>query len=199
MAVINNLNTRQTPLATGSTGAQVVKFIAADRVYIKTVDSSAAPVTTKSNGAKPSGWTDLGIVNGKVRITYDKEIREIRTGIDNVLRASYISQRSGSFEFVLSQFDDAVLAAISGVAASQIVNGSHYQFSIGSEDIVQKALLLVSQNKLDGKEWQFYTPAADLSFTIEDNGEETVLRGRGNLPLFTYGSGEAIYVASIYA
>lgn len=199
MAIINNLNTRQTPLATGQTGTQVIKFIAADRVYIKTKDSTATPITVKSNGAAPSGYTDLGIVASKVKVAYDKELKEIRTGIDNVLRASYITQRTASFEFVLSQFDDAMMTAISGITASQITNGSIYQFGIGSEDIVEKALILVSQNKLDGKEWQFYAPAAQLSFTIEDNGEETVVRGKANLPLFTYGPGEAVYVQSIFA
>lgn len=197
MAVISNLNTQQTPLTTGRTGTQVVKFIDAPRVYVKTKDASPAPVTIKSNGSLPSGWTDLGIVNGKVRIAYEKEIVEVRTGIDKVLRGSYIGQRTASFEFVLSQFDDIVIEQLSGISPS--VSGSALAlFGIGGEDIIEKALLLVVQNKLDGKEWQFYNPAAQLSFTIEDSGEETVVRGRGNLPFFTWSASQHLMTMGIY-
>jgi hypothetical protein len=199
MAVIVNKNTTQTPVATGRTGTQVIKFIDAPRVYIKTADVSAAPVMTKSNGTTPSGWTDLGSVNGKVRIQYEKEVKEVRTGVDQVLRQSYIGQKTGSFEFVMSQFDDVVIEQLSGLNPYTVQSGSAYSFGLGSEDIISKALLLVVQNKLDGKEWQFYNPNADLSFTLEDNGEETVVRGRGNLKAFTWNSVEPLIVGTIYA
>lgn len=199
MAVISNLNSAQTPLTTGKTGAQAIKWIDCPRVYIKTADTTATPVTTKSNGVLPSGWTDLGIVQGKAKITYSKELKEIRTGLDNVLRASYIGQKTASLEFNLSQFDDVVIEQLSGLTASQIQAGSIYQFPIGTEDVVEKALLLVSQNKLDGKEWQFYNPKAYMTFSIEDNGDETVVKGSGNLPLFAFDSKEALFVQSIFA
>lgn len=199
MAVIVNKNTSQTPITSGLTGTQVIKFIDAPRVYVKAIDASPAPVTTKSNGTTPAGWTDLGSVNGKVAIRYEKEIREIRTGIDQILRQSYVGQKTASFEFVLDQFDDVVIKELSGLTPSAVQAGSTYQFMIGSEDIIQKALLLVVQNKLDGKEWQFYHPSADISFTIEDSNEQTVVRGRGNLTGFTYGGVEPLMVMTNYA
>ena len=199
MAVIVNKNTTQTPITSGLTGTQVVKFIDAPRVYIKAVDSTASPVTVKSNGSTPSGWTDLGIVDGKVAITYEKELNEVRTGIDNILRASYVRQRTGSFEFSLSQFDDVVLKEVSGITPATVQSGSIMQFSVGGEDVVQRALLLVVQNKLDGKEWQFYHPNAFLSFNIADNGDFTVVRAKGDLPAFTFNAADTIMVMTDFA
>lgn len=201
MAVINNLNTRQTPITTGKTGTQVIKFINAPRVYIKAVDSTPTPVVVKSNGTTPSGYTDLGIVNDQVAITYSKDINEVRTGIDEVLRATYVRRKTAGFEFQLSQFDDVVMEQVSGLTASQIVNGSIYQFALGSEEVIQRALLMVVQDKLTGKEWQFYHPNAFLSFTISDSNGETILTGKGDLPMFAWGGGssEAIMVPSIFS
>lgn len=199
MAVTVNKNTQQSPVSAGLTGTQVVKFIDAPRVYVKTKDSTPTPVTTKSNGSTPGSWTDLGIVEGKVRIAYTKETNEVRTGIDQVLRATYVRQRNGSFEFTLNQFDDVVVKELSGVTPSTITSGSIVQFAMGGEDVIERALLLVVQNKLDGKEWQFYAPAAQLSFSIEDSGEATVVRGVGNLPAFSYNGSDAILIMTDYA
>jgi hypothetical protein len=198
-AVIVNKNTQQTPLSSGKTGTQIIKLIPGPRVYVKAKDSSAAPVTTKSAGTTPAGWTDLGIVNGNARLAYDKELFEVRTGIDQVLRQQYVRQRTATAEFALSQVDDVVLEQVTGLTASQIVNASVYQFAIGQEDIVEKALLLVMQNKLDGKEMQFYNPAAQLSFTYEEDGEAMVIRVRANLPAFTFGSADTLVVQSVFA
>lgn len=201
MAVIVNTNTQQTPIATGLTGAQVIKFIDASRVYVKAQDTTPAPPTTKSNGNVPAGWTDLGIINDKVKITYTKDVKEVRTGIDEVLRAVYNGKKTGNFEFSLSQFDDVVMNSLTGITASQIVNGSTYQFAVGSEDVIQRALLLVVQNKLDGKEWQFYNPQAYISFAVGDSSGETILTGTGELPLFNWGGGslQSLFVQTIYA
>lgn len=198
MALTNNLNTTQTPIASGKTGTQVIKFIAAPRVYTKAVDATPTPITVKSNGTLPSGYTDMGIVNGNARIAYDKEIEEIRTGLDQVLRQQYIRQKTASIEFVLSQWDDVVMEAVMGVTASQISAGSTYQFRIGSEDIVERALLLVVQNKLDQKEWQLYNPNAQMSFVYEEDGEAVVVRVRANLPAFTFGGSDILFVQTIY-
>lgn len=199
MAVITNLNTTQTPITTGLTGTQLIRMIDAPRVYIKAKDTTAAPVVVKSNGSKPSGWTDLGIIEGKVRIAYEKERKEVRTGIDQYLRVAYAGTKSGSFEFVLSQFDDVVIKELSGLTASTITSGSIVQFMLGHEDVVERALLLVVQNKLDGKEWQFYHPSAFVSFTIEDSGDATVVRGRADLPAFSFGGADALVVSSMFA
>jgi hypothetical protein len=200
MAVITNLNTQQKPMAaSGRTGVQVVKFIDAPRVYIKTVDSTPTPVTTKSNGVLPTGWTDLGIVNGKLKITYAKEIKEVRTGLDQVLRASYVGKKTAGMEFQLSQFDDVAMEQLSGVTPSVVSAGSTVQFALGSEDIIQKALLLVSQNKLDGKEWQFYHPDAYLTFSIADNGDETIITGTANLIAFPFNSLDTLLIQSMFS
>lgn len=202
MSVIVNLNTRQNPNAShGVTGSQVVKFIPGPRLYIKATDTTPTPVTSKSNGSVPSGWTDLGIVNGSAKISYTKDIKEVRTGMDEVLRQTYVGKKTAGLECSLSQFDDLAMANVSGLSASQIINGSTYQFAVGSDDVIQKALLLVLQNKLDGKEWQFYNPNAFMSFEIVDNSGELVLNVKADLPSFSWGGGsnEALFVQSIFA
>lgn len=202
MAVIVNTNTRQNPMtAAGQTGTQVVQFIDAPRVYIKSVDATPTPVLIKSAGTTPSGYTDLGIVDGKAKVTYDKSIKQVRTGIDNILRAEYVDKKTMTIEAHLSQFDDVVLSAISGVTASVLTAGSIVQFPIGTEDVVQKALLLVFDNKLDGKEWQFYNPNAYIKFTYADNGDATYVNLNCDLPAFAWPSepSEAYVVQTIYA
>jgi hypothetical protein len=191
MPVISNLNTQQTPLA-----GQSIKWIDSPRVYIKAKDTTATPIVVKSNGATPSGYTDLGIVDGPVAVAYTKEVNEIRTGVDNVLRISYVRQRSGVFTATLSQFDETVIQNVSGVSPSVIVAGSISQFSLGAEDVVERALLLVSQNKVDGKEWQFYNPSANIVFNIENSGEFTVVKLTANLPSFTFASNERTMIAT---
>lgn len=199
MAVIVNKNTNQQPITTGLTGTQMIKFIDAPRVYIKAKDSTATPITVKSNGTTPGSYTDLGVVEGKARVTYEKELNQIRTGIDNTLRGSYVKQRTGGLECVLTQFDDVVMKEVSGVTPSTITSGSIVQFAIGSEDVIERAIILVVQNKLDGKEWQFYHPAAQLSFTFEESGDFTVVRLKADLPAFTYNSNDIIMIATDFA
>jgi hypothetical protein len=193
MAVIANKNTRQNPITQGRTGTQVVKFVPAPRVYIGTAESiTAAPVEThfsKSNGVTPSGgaitWFDLGIIESVATVTYTKEIKEIKTGIDLVLRQSYVGEKTANIEFNLSQFDDYAFEKVSGLSASTIISGSTVSYTVGSEDIVTSALLLVLQNKLDGKEIQLYTPSADLTFNFQQNGEFIELQAQGRLKAFT--------------
>lgn len=152
---LSNKNTRQNPVTSGRTGTQVIKFIPAPRVYVKAVDSiSAAPVQNyfaKSAGVTPSGWTDLGIIESVATVTYTKTLKEIKTGIDLVLRQSYVSEKTAEIQFNLSQFDDNAFESISGISASVIISGSTINYQVGNEDIQSKALLLVLQNKLDGK------------------------------------------------
>jgi len=189
MAVVTNKNTRQNPITSGKTGTQMVKFVPAPRVYIKAEESiTSAPVQayfTKSNGSTPSGWTDLGIIESVATVTYTKEIKEIKTGIDLVLRQSYVGEKTASIEFNLSQFDDVAFETVSGLTASTIVSGSTINYQVGSEDIVSKALLLVLQNKLDGKEIQLYSPSCDFTFNFQQNGEFMELQGQGKLKSFT--------------
>lgn len=190
MSVIVNKNTTQTPMtAVGNTGSQLIRFIPACRVYIKAADSTtAAPVQayyTKSNGATPTGWTDLGIMDGPGQVTYTKDRKKVQTGIDQVVRAVYIDQKTAELAVTLDQFDDVVLQNISGLTPSVITNGSVVNFQLGQEDIINKALLLVCQNKLDGKEIQFYHPAADLSFVIDYSNDKMSLKLSADLIAFT--------------
>lgn len=188
MAVIVNKNTTQTPNATGRTGAQSIKFIPAPRVYVKTADSmTAAPVQdyfTKSNGVTPTGWTDLGIVKGVAKVTYDQKATEVQTGIDKVTRSAYTSERKAMIDFTLDQLDDVALEQVSGMSASVITSGSVVNYQYGTVDLQQMALLLVVQNKLDGKEWQFYNPNAFINFSFDGANDALGLKVDAILPYF---------------
>lgn len=190
MIAVNSF-TAQAPLTQpGLTGIQILKLIPAPRVFVKTTpDSTSAAVvpSTKSNGnpATLTGWTDLGIVEGMVKVGYAKKATEVKTGIDNVLRAAYTSDKTGQCEFELAQVDDTVMAAITGLAASVVTAGSIYTFHMGQEDLTQLAMLLVVQSKLDGKEWQFYTPLCYMNFAFNDAKEGMSLKCTALLPFFT--------------
>lgn len=200
MAILSNNFTTQVPITSGRTGTQAIKWINAPRVFVKASDTTPTPVTVKANGATPSGgWVDLGIVDGDLGIAYTKELKEIRTGIDNFLRLTYASQRNGSFTANLSQFDDKVIEEVSGITPSVITSGSIIQFAVGQEDVVKKAVLLVCENKLDGKEFQFYHPNADISFNITNSGEFTVVELTANLTGFTYNSKDTLFIMSEFA
>jgi hypothetical protein len=189
MAIIVNKNTSQQPQTSiGRTGTQSIKFIDAPRVYVKAPESqTAAPVAsyfTKSNGVTPSGWTDLGIVNGKAKVTYTKKQKDVRTGIDNVFRSAYSDQKDCTLEFDMSQVDDILLETVSGLAASVLVSGSVVSYSVGQEDLTQLAILLVNQNKLDGKEWQYYNPCAYMNFVFSEATDAMEMKVTASLPSF---------------
>ena len=193
--VIVNKNTGQTPITLGRTVPQSIKFIPASRFYVKAVDSqTAAPVHmyyTKSNGTTPTGWDDLGVMLGAGAITYEKTRRDITTGIDRFLRLSYVESKTAGMEVTLGQFDDFVLERVTGLTPSVIINASILNFQIGQETIVQKAVLLVYQNKLDGKEFQWYNPNAFLDFTFVEAEDGMAVRVNCFLPFFT-ASGQTI-------
>ena len=190
MAVISNKNTSQRGMSTpGRTGTQTVKWIPAPRVYVKVADPQVgAPVQnyfTKSNGVTPLGWTDLGSVLGAAKITYTAKVKEVNTGIDNYFRGAYLDGKSGNIEFELEQMDDVALEQVTGLTASVVTAGSVVNYQVGQNDLNILALLLVTQNKFDGKEWQFYNPAAYLNFTFADSGDALTLKTTGYLPFFT--------------
>lgn len=189
MAVLINRNTTQSPMtATGNTGLQVVRMIPGCRVYIKTPDSTTtAPVSsyfTKSNGATPAGWTDLGIMTGAGTVVYTKTVTKVQTGLDKVVRATYISQKVCTITADLDQFDDVTLTKMTGLSPSIITAGSIVNLQVGQEDVVPYALLLVCQNKLDGKEIQFYHPAAQLNFSIKYSTDQMLLAMSADLIAF---------------
>jgi hypothetical protein len=199
MPIIANLNSRQTPVTTGATGTQVIKFIDCPRVYVKAPDTTPTPITIKSNGTTPAGYTDLGVVDGKVKVQYDKEQKEVRTGLDEILRAVYVGKKTAGFEFNLSQFDDIVIGQLTGLTAVSLNSGSAAQFAVGSEDVVSKALVMVLQNKIDGKEWQFYHPAALMTFSMTDSGETTLVTGKAMLPAFLFNAIDTYMIQTIYS
>jgi hypothetical protein len=189
MAITVNRNTTQPGMASaGRTAPQSIRFIPAARIYYKAVDSiTAAPVQsyyTASNGATPSGWTDMGIVSG-VKVIYDKNMAEVRTGIDSYLRAAYVDKKESRLEFDLEQFDDVNLELLTGFTGSVITSGSIVNYQVGQEDLIQKAILIVAQNKLDMKEFQFYNPNAYINFVFAEGDTGMVLRCSAVLPSFT--------------
>lgn len=188
MAIVSNKNTTGQPMvSTGRTGTQSIKFYPGPRVYVKTPDPllSTPSYYGKSNGVTPTGWTDLGTVDGDLKVTYDQKIKEIRTGMDNYLRGAYLEQRGASFECSLAQMDDIVLETISGVTASVIVPGSTVNYALGSTDMQILAVLFVIQNKDNGKEIQFYNPQAYVSFMIEKSSDSLAIKMTSLLPSFT--------------
>ena len=202
MSVIINKNTQQTPLSnpTGAaTGVQSIKFIPAGRVYIKaTPDSTtAAPVNLyaayaqKSNGATPTTpatltgtYVDLGTMLTPGKLTYNKVQKKVQTGLDKITQLVYVESRDANLEFELTQLDDYILQKL-GFVASVITAGSSINFQIGQEDVVNAALLVVYQNKLDGKEIQWYHPSAALTVTFNQSGDELSVKVSCELIAFT--------------
>lgn len=193
MPVVSNNFTGGAPLVgTGKTGAQTFRFIYAPRVFIKATPDSvtaAVPPVVKSNGTTSTitatGWSDLGIINGALKVGYTKKTKEVRTGIDNYLRAAYVNEKGGSLQFELAQFDDTVMSGLSNLSASQITSNSIYTYHVGQEDLQTLALLFISVNKLNGKEVQFYTPLAYVNFEFADSGDSLVMKATALLPSFT--------------
>ena len=192
MAVIVNKNTQQTPLGnpTGAvTGVQSIKFIPAGRVYIKSAPDSttAAPVnvyaayTQKSNGqtitapvgtgVTPGTYIDLGIMLTPGKLTYNKVQKKVQTGLDKITQLIYVESRDANLEFELTQLDDFLLQQL-GFTASVITAGSSINFQVGQEDVINVAMVVVYQNKIDGKEIQWYHPSAALTVTFNQNGDE---------------------------
>lgn len=200
-APIINLNTTQRGMASqGNSGVQVTKFIPGARVYVKAADSvTAAPVQnyfTKSNGVVPAGWTDLGSVDGDVKVTYTKTIKEVQLGIDKVVRAAYIDERKFDLSFNLAQFDDVVIGQVLGLTPSIITAGSVVNYQLGQEVYGQQALLCVYQNKLDGKEWQLYHPAAYIDGTPDYSSDSLIFKCSAKLIYFTAQGATAETLAS---
>lgn len=202
MAILVNAFTSQTPITGGLTQSQLIKLIPAPRVFVKSsVTQPCAIPGVKAAGATPSGWTDLGIVSGMAKVGYAKKTKDVKTGIDNVLRASYADDKTATVEFSLSQVDDIVMQSITGLTASQITSNSIYTFHLGQEDLAQMALLLVVESKLDGKEWQFFSPNVYMNFAFADQGDAFELKCTATLPFFsvTGQTNQDVLSATIFA
>lgn len=138
-----------------------------------------------SNGVTPNGFTDLGSVLGGAKINYSRKVKEVTTGIDNYFRGAYANGSSAQIDFSLEQLDDVTVETISGLSPTVVTAGSIVNYEIGQLDLNQLALLLVVQNKFDGKEFQFYNPAAYLNFGFEEQADGMALKVTGYLPYFT--------------
>jgi hypothetical protein len=77
------------------------------------------------------------------------------------------------------------MSTVTGLTASVVTAGSVYTFHAGQEDIQQFALLLLLQNKLDGKEWQWYHPSAFVNWEYADSTDKIVLKVTALLTAFT--------------
>lgn len=206
MPIAINRNTTQAPMTVGGrTGEQVVKFIPASRVYVKTPDSqSSAPVQnyySVSDGNVPAGWIDLGVISGGVSVKYNQKVDQVTTGIDNYMRSAYLASKDAELSFSLSQFDDVVISTLSGITPVALPNNVGYSWGIGSTDLVKLAVLMVSQDKLTGKEFQFYNPCVYVSFQFDYQSQALELKCTGYVPFFTpVGSDlECLFCVTIYS
>lgn len=175
--------TQQTPLT-----GQTIKAVLAERVYCAPADTVYADPSAKLAGADPaSPWQDLGIVqNSKVQISYTKEVKLIKTGIDQIVRGAYLTGKTAQAVFTLEQFDSTVLQAVSGLTADVVGSPSiGTKLHIGQEDIVYLSLLFTGTNKIDAMEFQTYSKKAAVSFAFEDSDDARVCKVTADLQAFT--------------
>lgn len=196
---ISNIATQQDSLT-----GQSVKCILATRAYIcdavnapaslagtptARCSSATAGVTTWSAPTAATGtWADMGaVLRSKVSMTYDKTYTEVRTGLDGVFRAAYVTAKSCSWAFGLENYDYTVLGQITGTTMRSSATGSGaYQFWIGKEDTIVKQLLLVGVNKIDGKEHHYYCPEALLKFAWGEDGDAIVVNVTADLRSYDF-------------
>lgn len=206
-AIVNNFTTQKPLTILGNTGTQVLTMIPASRVFIKASDSiTAAPIATysaysfKSLGLTPTGWTDLGIMDAPAKITYNKTVAKIQTGMDKVTRRTYASSKEATLDFSLWQTDDYLLSQL-GFNGSVATAGSSMSFLVGQEDVFTTALLCVYCNKIDGKEMHLYHPNASLSVTWDMSGDKLMTKVSCDLTAFTPAGAtvDALYAANIFA
>lgn len=168
----SNKWTQGSPLSGASTRA-----VLAERAYLAPVATAYADPSAKLAGADPaSPWADLGIVkDSKVVLTYTKDVKPVETGIEKVRRGSYTLQKKCMASFVLEQYDMATFALVNGLSATTVGSIGSKMY-IGQDDIVEKALLFLGTNKIDGKEFQHYTSKAALAWSIAEDGDFRTLK-----------------------
>jgi hypothetical protein len=71
-----------------------------------------------------------------------------------------------------------------GFVNSVITAGSTVNFQLGQEDVIQKAMLMVYANKLDGKEIQWYHPSAEIDVDIDMSSDAVVAKCNADLVAF---------------
>lgn len=168
----SNKFTQGTPIAGSS-----IRFVPAERAYVAPANTIYADPVAKSNGTDPGApWVDLGIVkDSKVTVTYTKTVKDVSTGIEKVRRGSYTTDKKATAMFVLEQFDMANLSVLSGLS-QEVVGAIGNKIQLGQDDLVEKALLFIGTNKVDGKEIQHYTKKASLNWSVQEDAEARMLK-----------------------
>lgn len=168
-----------------------VRAVIAERVYYANADTAYADPGAKLAGADPVGWNDMGIVMGsRVNLTYSKEVKPVNTGIEQVRRGSYSMAKSCKAEFTLEQFDLDLISILSGLS-STAVGAIGGKLHLGQDDVVEKALLFVGTNKVDGKEYHHYTKKCSLNWSIDQQDDSRMLKVEADMYAFTP-SGETV-------
>ena len=186
----SNKYTTQPPKSGAST-----KTVLAERAYVHTVNTAYADPGAKLDGADPAGWTDLGIVAGsKVQLNYTKEVKYVETGIEKVRRGSYVMGKSAQAVFTLEQYDVDIIEILTAQTATA-VGGIGGKLYIGQDDIVEKALLFVGTNKVDGKEHHIYCKKAGITWQTQEQDDARVIQVTADLYAFDPGNGlDAFFV-----
>jgi hypothetical protein len=174
----SNKYTLQPPAFSGGASTQAVM---AERVYMANQNTAFADPVAKLNGADPAGFTDMGVVMGsKVQFTYTKDIKYVETGIEKVRRGAYTMGKTAQAVFSLEQYDLDTLSLLTGQSITTVgsIGG---KMQIGQDDIVNKALVFMGTNKVDGKEHIMYCKQANIAWNIEDNGDARVIKVTADL------------------
>lgn len=168
----SNKWTQQTPISGAST-----RTVLAERVYFAPANTVYADPSAKLNGADPGApWVDLGVVkDSKVSLSYTKEVKPVETGIEKVRRGSYSMAKKCSAQFTLEQFDVDTISLLSGLSITAVgaIGG---KLNLGQDDVVEKALLFLGTNKVDGKEFQHYSKRAVISWETAEDGDARVIK-----------------------
>lgn len=177
----SNKYSQQPPLTGAST-----RTVLAERVYFAPANTVYADPAAKLDGADPAApWVDMGIVAGsKITLAYTKEVRPVETGIEKVRRGSYTMAKACTATWQLEQYDIDTFAMVTGLSPAA-VGAIGTKLHIGQDDLVEKALLFVGTNKVDGKEFHHYAKKASLTFTTEEMDDSRVLRVDAALYAFT--------------
>jgi hypothetical protein len=139
------------------------KVLLAQRAYVAAINT-AAP-TAAAAGVAPTGWTDLGSIDGSTATLNksDPTLIDVRTGLYEILRGE-IPTRDGDVTctFTVVEYEPLVWAALSGDA---IVGAGIY---VGGRPLLQSAILLVGQNAATGSEFHHWNPKSDLVYKEVD-------------------------------
>lgn len=168
----SNKFTAQTPLSGSS-----IKFVPCERAYMAPANTVYADPSAKSNGTDPGApWVDLGIVkDSKVSLVYTKTVKDVSTGIEKVRRGSYTTDKKCTASFTLEQYDLPVIESLSGLSG-EAVGSIGAKIQLGQDDLVERSLLFIGTNKVDGKEVQHYSKKASINWSVAEDSDARALK-----------------------